>query len=98
LSPGDGYILTFHRLNFGMDKRRLLVETVASELLARDGSAAIWRLHLVAADAFRAGYPSTAQSLLDIAEAAEQAWLRAEGNQNQIAGKAASEPTGFNEN
>jgi hypothetical protein len=89
LSSGDSYILTFDRLNFGMDKRRLLVETVASELLARDGSAAIWRLHLVAADAFRAGYPSAAQSLLDIAEAAEQAWLGAKGTRGCIGGKAA---------
>ena len=72
-----------------MDNRRLLAETVALELLARDGSAVIWRLHLVAADAFRAGYPSAAQSLLDIAEAAEQAWVRAEGTQSYIAGKTA---------
>jgi hypothetical protein len=81
-----------------MDNRRLLSETVALELLARDGIAAIWRLNLIAADAFRAGYPRAAESLLDIAEAAEQAWLRAEGTRSYIAGKAASEPTGFNEN
>ena len=81
-----------------MDQRRLLVETIALELLARDGSATIWRLHLVAADAFRAGYPRAAQSLLDIAEAAEQTWLRAEGTRSYIAGKTASEPMGFNEN
>jgi hypothetical protein len=80
-----------------MDNRRILAETVALELLARDGSAVIWRLHLVAADAFRAGYPSAAQSLLDIAEAAEQAWLGAEGTRRYIAGEAASEPTGLNE-
>jgi len=53
-----------------MDNRRLLAETVALELLARDGITAIWQLNLVAADAFRAGYPRAAESLLDIAEAA----------------------------
>ena len=63
-----------------MDNRRLLAEAVALELLARDGIAAIWQLNLVAADAYRGGYPSAAQSLLEIAEAAEQAWLRAEGS------------------
>jgi hypothetical protein len=56
-----------------MDTGRLLAETVALELLARDGIGAIGQLHIVASDAFRAGYPRAAQVLLDIAEAAEQA-------------------------
>ena len=55
--------------------RRLLAETVALDLLAQDGITAIWQLNLVAADAYRAGYPRAAESLLEIAEAAEQAWL-----------------------
>ena len=75
-----------------MDKHRLLAETVALELLASDGIAAIWRLNLAAADAYRSGCPSAAQSVLEIAEAAEQAWLRAEGNRSYIGGKATSEP------
>jgi hypothetical protein len=74
-----------------MDNRRLLAEIVALELLARDGIAAIWRLNLVAADAYRDGYPSAAASLLEIAEAAEQAWLRAEGTRSYIGGEATSE-------
>ena len=72
-----------------MDNRRLLAETVALELLARDGITAIWQLNLVAADAYRAGYPRAAESLLDIAEAAEQAWIRAEGTRSYIGSKAA---------
>jgi hypothetical protein len=83
--------LTFDRLNFGMDKRGLLAETVALELLARDEITAIWQLNLVAADAYRAGYPRAAKSLLEIAEAAERAWLRAEGTRTYIGGRAASE-------
>ena len=74
-----------------MDNRRLLAETVALELLARDGITAIWQLNLVAADAYRGGYPSAAQSLLEIAEAAEQAWLRAEGTRSYVGDNAASE-------
>jgi hypothetical protein len=88
----DSYILISALLKFGMDHRRLLAETVALELLARDGRAVIWRLNLVAADAFRAGYPSAAESLLDIAEAAERAVLRTEGTRSDIHGKAANEP------
>jgi hypothetical protein len=73
-----------------MDKHRLLAETVALDLLARDGITAIWQLNLVAADAYRAGYPRAAESLLEVAEAAERAWLRAEGSRTYISGKAAS--------
>jgi hypothetical protein len=49
-------------------------------MLARDGIAAIWQLHLAAAGAYRAGEASIAASISEIAEAAEQAWLRAEGS------------------
>jgi hypothetical protein len=51
----------------------LLSETLALELLARDGIAAIWQLNLAAADAYRSGHPRAAQSMLEIADAAEQA-------------------------
>ena len=56
-----------------------LTERVALMLLARDGIAAIWQLNLQAAEAHRMGYPCSAASILEVAEAAEEAWLRAEG-------------------
>jgi hypothetical protein len=43
------------------------------------GIAAIWRLLVAAADAHQRGHPAAAASILEIAEAAEEAWLRAEG-------------------
>jgi hypothetical protein len=46
--------------------------------VAREGIAAIWQLHLAAADAHQSGYRLAAASILEIAEAAEEAWLRAE--------------------
>src|SRR5580704_18209853 len=49
-------------------------------MLARDGIAAIWQLHLAAARAHRARHASIAASISEIAEAAEQAWMRAEGS------------------
>jgi hypothetical protein len=48
-------------------------------MLARGGIAAIWQLHLASAEAHRSGYPSAAASISEIAEAAEEAWMRAEG-------------------
>jgi hypothetical protein len=56
-----------------------LTEQLALSMLARDGLAAVWQLHLSAADAHRTGHPKAAQSILELAEAAENAWLRAEG-------------------
>ena len=34
---------------------------------------------MTAADAHQAGYPNAANAIIEIAEAAEEAWLRAEG-------------------
>jgi hypothetical protein len=62
-----------------MTHTRTLPERVALMLLARDGIAAIWQLNLQAAEAYRMGYPCSAASILEVAEAAEEAWLRAEG-------------------
>jgi hypothetical protein len=56
-------------------------DKLALSLLARDGIAAIWNLHTAAAEAHGAGYPSAASAILEIAEAAEDAWERAEGVQ-----------------
>jgi hypothetical protein len=58
-----------------MTLRRTRAENVASALLARDGIAAIW-LHLSAARAYREGHKAAAAGIIEIAEAAEQEWLR----------------------
>jgi hypothetical protein len=54
---------------------------LAVSLLGECGIAAIWRLNVAAAEAYRTGYPAAASAMLEIAEAAEEAWLRAQGNQ-----------------
>ena len=59
-----------------MDGARTLMEKIALSILARDGIAAIWRLHAAAADAHRTGYPLAADAILELAEAAEYEWLR----------------------
>jgi hypothetical protein len=62
-----------------MTRSQNLTKNLALSMLARDGIAAIWQLHLAAADAHQSGYRFAAASILEIAEAAEEAWLRAEG-------------------
>jgi hypothetical protein len=57
----------------------ILAEKLAVSLLASNGIAAIWQLHMAAADAHQTGHPAAAGAILSIAEAAEEAWLRAEG-------------------
>ena len=52
------------------------VDKLARSLLAKQGIGAIWRLHQAAAEAHRAGFPQSAADLIEIAEAAEQEWLR----------------------
>ena len=52
-------------------------EKIAFSILADQGVAAIWKLHECAAEADRMGFPRSAQAILEIAEAAEQAWLSA---------------------
>jgi hypothetical protein len=56
-----------------------MTEKLALTILARAGIAAIWQLHLASAEAHRNGCPSAAASISEIAEAAEDAWMRAEG-------------------
>jgi hypothetical protein len=58
---------------------RSLSEKLALSIFVRDGIAAIWQLNLHAAGAYRTGHARAAVSILEIADAAEQAWLRAEG-------------------
>jgi hypothetical protein len=55
---------------------RLWVRAIASKMLARDGFAAIWVLHLSAARAYREGRKAAATSLVEIADAAEREWLK----------------------
>jgi hypothetical protein len=61
-----------------MTRARALTEKLALTILARDGIAAIWQLHMEAAAAYQTGHPAAANAILEIAEAAEEAWIRAE--------------------
>jgi hypothetical protein len=54
-----------------------ITEKLAFSILADQGVAAIWNLHECAAEAHRMRYPRSAEANLEIAEAAEQAWLSA---------------------
>jgi hypothetical protein len=56
-----------------------LTESLALSMLACGGIAVIWQLNLDAAAAYRTGHPFAAASILEIAIAAEEAWIRAEG-------------------
>jgi hypothetical protein len=58
-------------------RQQNLTEKLAASILARDGVAAIWQLQVAAADANRTGHPRSAAAILEIAEAAEEAWLAA---------------------
>ena len=51
---------------------RAFHETAALDLLARDGIAVVWSLHLDAASAYRDGYPRGAEILIETADAAER--------------------------
>jgi len=55
--------------------RRPFAETLASRLLARDGMAAIWSLHVAAAAEHRNGRLETAAALVALADAVEHKWL-----------------------
>ena len=62
-----------------MTRAHTLTEKLALSILAREGIVAIWQLNEAAAEAHRTGQPIAAASLVEIADAAEAAWLRAEG-------------------
>ena len=51
---------------------RAFHERVALDLLARDGIAVVWKLHLDAANAYCGGYQRGAQILIETADAAER--------------------------
>ena len=65
-------------------EERALTKELALNLLAVDGSAAIWLIHLTAAKAYRQGHPRAAQILIEIADVAEQEWLRNSGETSQV--------------
>jgi hypothetical protein len=52
-----------------------LTNKIAMTILARDGSAVIKQLQVAAAVAHRTGYPDAGEAILEIAAAAERAWL-----------------------
>ena len=54
-------------------------DKLARSLLDKQGIGAIWKLHQVAADAHRAGFRLSAADLIEVADAAERAWIR-DGN------------------
>ena len=62
-----------------MSGLQTMTEDLALRMLARDGIAVIWRLNLAAAEAHRTGHPQSAATLLELADAAEDAWMRVEG-------------------
>jgi hypothetical protein len=51
-----------------------LTDKIALSILAHQGIAAIWQLHIAAADAHRTSHPRSAAAILEIAGAAEEAW------------------------
>jgi hypothetical protein len=65
-----------------MSALQTMTEDLALRMLARNGIAVIWRLNVAAAEANRTGHPQSAAALLELAEAAEDAWLRAEGKRS----------------
>ena len=54
-----------------------LTDKLAVTILAREGVAAIWALHVAAAEAHRTGHPNAAAAILEIAESAENKCLQA---------------------
>jgi aspartate aminotransferase-like enzyme len=50
-------------------------EQLAVRLLEREGISAVWQLHLAAAAAYRDGYRRAAETVLEIADAAERELL-----------------------
>jgi len=62
-----------------MSFSRTVTEKLAATMLARDGVAIIWRLHIDAARASRLGHREAAAAIVEIADAAEEVWLGTKG-------------------
>ena len=60
------------------------VHSLALKMLARNGFAAIWVLHLSAARAYREGRRGAARATIEIADAAEREWLRRDNRAAQM--------------
>ncbi|TMJ58169.1 MAG: hypothetical protein E6G81_11405 [Alphaproteobacteria bacterium] len=56
-------------------KTSTFAEKLAVRLLAREGVSAVWQLHVAAATAYRDGYRRAAETVLEIADAAERELL-----------------------
>ena len=56
------HIMMLQRRSGGLDRARTLTEMLALTILARDGIAAIWQLHLASAEAHQSGYLSAADA------------------------------------
>jgi len=52
-----------------------LPDGIASRMLAQSGIAAIWKLHVAAAIAYRTGNLPAAASIMELADAAEREWM-----------------------
>lgn len=59
-----------------MIAQREPVQKIASRMLARYGMVFIWDTHIAAAAAYGLGNKVLAEDLTEIAEAAEEVWLR----------------------
>jgi hypothetical protein len=57
-----------------MDDRSFTLQ-LAAQMLSRHGQAAIWKLHVAAADRHRDGDPAAAETLIQAAEIVEGLWL-----------------------
>ena len=62
-----------------MAGRGTLTEKIALSILDREGITVIWELQVAAAGAYQTGHPQAAAAILEIAEAAEAAWLATKG-------------------
>ena len=54
-----------------------LPDGIASRMLAHNGLAAIWELHVAAGIAYRTGNFAAAASIMELADAAEREWMMA---------------------
>ena len=58
-----------------MDTTKVGAEKIAATMLAQYGIKFIWDTHVAAAAAYGLGNNALAEDLIEIAEAAEEAWL-----------------------
>ena len=66
-------------------REQSVTDKLALSILTREGVAAIWKLNEAAADAHRTGHPRSAAAMLELADAAEAAWIGARETERLIA-------------